>query len=380
MSLRKLFLFLLACAAFAFRGKVSPPELPHACFETGYNAPAWSFAPLDTAVKRCKIFFAGELHGVAVNPKLQFTLLRYLYDRANVRHLVIEYGPADAWLYQRYLDTGDETFLAGTWMYRWEEYVEFLRELRAFNASVEEKVDLVGVDFDSDLSVAKVLLALRPDSVDPPASLQPVLDSAKAVTERKRTNYTAAVFITQFKANFHAHEQEYLDYFGENFHQVWLMGENRSGFAQFRERDNQMARNFTLTDPDTARGYLCLFGQMHTLVNTTHSFSGKLNMSTDNVTQDFNGKVMSLVICYDSCEYFYRDKIAYMKAGDQFSFLGRKSSAKIADGLSRRAPCDVTLFDIRGTGNALYEVVEAHAPFIICVRNSKAVTLREQSP
>lgn len=360
-------LSLLACIAVVALTGFSPgenenaPALPYHCFDPGYDSLPASLPLLDETMNGCKVFLMGEVHGVAVNPEMSFTLLNYFYHRANVRHYLIEYGAAEAYLIQRYLDTGDESWLDDTWSVQMEEYQTFWRKLYRFNQSVTEKVDVIGLDFDNDHLCAKAILSLCPAGAQPGPEISVLLDSARANCKRK--SFLEDRFISWFRTHFDAHEMEYADYFGDNYELVRRFAVNYASYWKFKDRDYYMMNNFTELDPDTAHGYFGAFGWYHAEQSTKGTLANRLNAEL------FPGKVMSLLCCYDSCEYYYRDKPGLLGPKEAI-YSDKKNSGKIVAQL--RGKCDIALFDIRNCGGC-FKKIAAQGQFLLYVRNSKAV-------
>lgn len=61
-----------------------------------------------------KIIMIGEIHYMEANYIIQANLLIHLNMHFGVRHLLIEFGRAEAFLYNQYLKTGDESYLNQT--------------------------------------------------------------------------------------------------------------------------------------------------------------------------------------------------------------------------------------------------------------------------
>jgi hypothetical protein len=65
-------------------------------------------------IEEKKIIIIGEMHYMEANYTLQPDLLIHLNKHFGLRHLLIEFGRAEAYLYNRYLKTGDLAYLDKT--------------------------------------------------------------------------------------------------------------------------------------------------------------------------------------------------------------------------------------------------------------------------
>tara|TARA_B100000768_G_C11278439_1_gene377202 strand:+ start:1182 stop:2300 length:1119 start_codon:yes stop_codon:yes gene_type:complete len=92
-------------------------------------------------------FLHGEVHSVKSSPQTKMEFLQYYYKEANVRNLVIEGGYAAAYLFNLYLETGDEQVICKNGEFcLHKEYREFWRELYEFNSTLTEPIKVVGID------------------------------------------------------------------------------------------------------------------------------------------------------------------------------------------------------------------------------------------
>ena len=363
-------LLLLTCSFVFFPGKDTPaPPIPHQCFDAWNDSSANDLSILDTVVPKYRLIMVGEVHGVAVNPRIQLKMIRYLYTHAHMRHLVLEYGPAETWLMQKYLDTGDESWMADSWQFKMPEYVRFWRELYAFNKTLDEKIDLTGIDFDNDHLFARVLFALSPEKKNPDPAIAPMIDSIR-VYNKKVTSFLDRNFIDQFHADYTAHYQQYKDFFGENFGMVIILAENMSSYDRMKDRDHQMTINFTDYATDTT-GYFGMFGWEHAYIGYDKAFATILNTSEDYET--FNGKVLSIGICYDSCSYYYRYQSQLLPQESSIMYMAGKSSVKMVNRLKAEAGCNSAIFAVRAVNDPLAKEASRQADYLMYVRKSKEV-------
>lgn len=371
---KKLLLFFLPLILFfSFKGDRPVAAIPHGCFDAYNDSSATDLSFFDTIVPKYRLFLFGEIHGVAVNPRLEMKMIRYLYVHGNLRHIVMEYGPAEVFLYQRYLDTGDEYWVEDSWMFKMPEYVRFWRELHAFNQSVKDKIDLVGLDFDSDHLFAKAIASLCPEKRKPAAAIQPMIDSVMALNKRI-TSFTQRNFIDQFQADFTLHRDLYNDYFGNNFGQVEKFVDNGASYQDFKERDEQMYLNFQQAYGDTM-GYFGMFGWSHAYTGYRKSFATMLNENDG--FPDLNGKVLGVGICYDSCSYYYNNGESMVLPARAIDYLKAKESLQLVTAFREQAGCNAAVFAIRSVDDPLVSAAASQSQLMIYVRKSRAVGFRK---
>ena len=84
---------------------------------------------------------AEHWHNIKSVPQATLKVLKYLYDKGNVRILAIEQGESAAIMINDYLQSGDTTILrqiARNTMFWGKENWTFFEDLRAFNLSLPE--------------------------------------------------------------------------------------------------------------------------------------------------------------------------------------------------------------------------------------------------
>lgn len=101
----------------------------------------------DDILKQYTFFLSGEQHTVHSSCEIKFYLLKYLYNYANVRNYVIEDGYVAAYLYNLYLQTGDESLICKNVSFGpYKEYRNFWRKVYNFNKNAEQKIKVIGID------------------------------------------------------------------------------------------------------------------------------------------------------------------------------------------------------------------------------------------
>lgn len=104
-----------------------------------------------------RFFFKGEAHEYKEeNVASLFALLVYVHKANNVRYLVMEVGPDQAFIINQYLETGDEKLVKDAKPYLGEV---FWKQVHAFNIkkSEKEKVKVLGFDFNRRLFTTRAI-------------------------------------------------------------------------------------------------------------------------------------------------------------------------------------------------------------------------------
>lgn len=192
------------------------------------------FSALDSVVANKKIFIAGENHTYrASNSQLWIQNIKYLYEHAGVRNVIMESGLSSAWLANEYIQTGDTTLYNIIDQYVYKEYAERYKQLYRFNRDLDsgEKVQVFGIDLErGSFGAMKVLSLLIPDSVDAPDSIDLHIESILGMAkyqdreiftgdENESYGYTYSVTNTLKLVieNFENNEADYKAYLGGKY-------------------------------------------------------------------------------------------------------------------------------------------------------------------
>jgi len=302
----------------------NPETFPDNCISLqGQNDSAFLPIP-DKVLKQKKLFLVGETHGVSSNPIVMLKCIRYLYEYAGMRRLLIEASPGEAFLYNQYLGTGDENTVSLCWDFRTKEYQEYWREVFAFNAtkSAGERIKVIGLDFESDIAFARVIEIMKPKDKVPPLHLQPLLDSLSLILAKKgRPDYLHRNLFLSFVQNYQKDKSSFEIYFGKYFASLLPILGNKASFQMPKFRDEEMVANFyAQTDwKDTTVSYFGSLGCQHTYLNDGHSFACLLNK------QNLKDKVLSIPVYYDNCFSYYKRKVVLIQSGFLQRFLSRRN-------------------------------------------------------
>lgn len=95
------------------------------------------------------LLLLGENHASSVASTIYPDLIKSFNKKAGLTTLMIEFGPAEAYFYNKYLATGDESLLGYT-IYGgfYSDWKEAWKEIYEYNQTLDHPLEVVGVDFD----------------------------------------------------------------------------------------------------------------------------------------------------------------------------------------------------------------------------------------
>jgi hypothetical protein len=222
-----------------------------------------------------KIIIIGEMHYMEANYTIQADLLIYLNRRFSVRHLLIEFGHAEAFLINRYLKTGNESYLNQTFpgFNHYEKFFTSLKKLYDYNSGLDshKKLMVHGLDFEREPGLSTSLYELL--------SVYPI----KPAIERLRDSIKARLDTIGVERD----NKDYILYLREEIAALSLPDDetkklidkilnNNSFVSQFSERDKYMAQTFLALDT-TNEVYLAQLGFAHTALTSSGGMAVLLN-------------------------------------------------------------------------------------------------------
>lgn len=243
------------------------------------------FDAFDKDVDNMKVVAIGEKHYIKANSTIQAELWMHLNKQFGIRHLLIEFGRSEAYLYNQYLKTGDVKYLQKTTfgVGDFKEFFEDWKKLYQYNLELKPDKKLVvhGLDFEREpaLSVSlHELLSQLPRNEELDALLSDIqtrIDTVQIV--RKNDDYI----------DFLKRSIEELSL--PNNHQKIIIDDiinNVSFLSKMSSRDKNMAEAFIAIDT-LNEAYLGQFGLAHTWMNVPQGFTRVLDD-----TEAYKGKVL----------------------------------------------------------------------------------------
>lgn len=302
---------------------------------------------LDSVVPNYDIFIAGENHTyMNSNSQLWGKSIKYLYEHAGVRNVMIEYGHASGWLINQYLQTGDTILYKIIRKYVFKDYAESYRDLMEFNRDLpaDQKIRLVGIDLERGVySAVKVLSMQIPkgkvahDSID--LHIESLLGLAEyqdremfVVNENDEDvpssdffqgeTYSVSQTLNLIMANFRNHSQHYENFLDTNYQifaqtikgledvRRWRSLENMSTTHDYVYRERYIYQRFMEEYKHHGGKYYGQFGRCHATKKIADkngcnwfrfkSFANRIKQSEDLGLQN---KIMTLGVLYESDDY-----------------------------------------------------------------------------
>jgi hypothetical protein len=318
------------------------------------------------------LFLLGEHHGVSVNPEIILKYLMFLYREAHTRFLIIEESPSEAFLYNKYLITGDETFVKECWDFRYDEYVKFWRALYAFNKTKapDQKIEIMGLDFETDITFARAVSVLKPANAKTPALIKAALDPLDSILQSKgKPNYLSQEQYIKFKTSYKENKQLFRTYFGDYEYELDDLCGNKASFQKFKRRDDEMVNNFyARADVESGITYMGVFGSQHVMLNDGNNFATQLNREV------LKNKVLTIQLYYEDCESFYKNKVETIKNDFFFDYLNKKKAALLEEEYKTHSPYQITMHTLNAVSDE-GKIMSTHAQYLIYIKHKKAVTL-----
>ncbi|UZR96803.1 hypothetical protein [Chondrinema litorale] len=225
-------------------------------------------------LKSKKLIILGEMHYKASNPIIQAELFIHLNKEFGVRHLLIEFGHAEAYLYNRYLQTGSEWYLDHTspGLGNSKEFYNSMKKLYKYNLELNKDKKLVvhGLDFEREPGLSATLYELLSNYTDPQVeslrdSIYERLDTIGLERDTKEYSHYLKGKIGELSLPN-----------DENKRIIDKILNNESYFVNLSQRDKYMVKHFMELDT-TQEAYLGKFGIAHTMLNAVNGFTALLN-------------------------------------------------------------------------------------------------------
>lgn len=222
-----------------------------------------------------KIIMIGEMHYMEANYTLQPDLLIHLNKHFGVRQLLIEFGRAEAYLYNRYLKTGNLSYLSQTFpgFNHFDKFFTGMKKLYEYNLVLERKKKIIvhGLDFEREPGLSTSLHELLSSYPTNP-QIRNLLDSINIRLDTIGVERDTRDYIEFLKAKISA--LSLMD--DENRRMINSILNNNASASSLWERDRQMAEAFIALDT-TNEVYLAQLGLAHTMLNTQSGLAVILN-------------------------------------------------------------------------------------------------------
>ena len=222
-----------------------------------------------------KIIIIGELHYMAPNSIVQVDLWIHLNKHFGVRHLLVELGRAEAYLYNQYLQTGDEWYLNHTLhgFSRFEVFYSSMKKLYDYNEELDSTKKLVvhGLDFEREPALSASMYKLLPDY-----SANPQVESLRDFIQARLDTIGIERHTEDYLYDLREKIADVSLPDGKNKNVIDYILSNQSSSSSLEKRDSLMAETLIALDT-TNEVYLGQFGFAHTMLNSMRGLAVVLN-------------------------------------------------------------------------------------------------------
>ena len=209
-------------------------------------------ATSDTLKKRLsnyKLVILGEggSHFLQFYNPLRFIFIKFLSNHFGMTHFFMETGHSTDILWNKFLETGDTSYLP---TYRNQRSINFWTNLYSYNAVSPKSKTITpsGIDFERIYSYCKALKLLLPNSI-PPDKIKNSIDLIKNAND---TLYDCDYILnlnSQLKEELEKNKTDFQKYFSINFNDFNLIINNNGDCKDaLKDRNINMAKNLLQFD------------------------------------------------------------------------------------------------------------------------------------
>jgi hypothetical protein len=272
--------------------------------QTGcFKKDADSIPYLETTIdlKSYDAFFLGEFHGIYGVSEVKLALTKHLNKKYGVKDIFMEIGYSAAYLYNRYLETGDTTFFTSPLLalaYK-KPNRDFWKGLYAYNRQLKNKVVIHAMDFERKEYI-RVLSLLAPAGKPIPSelSLLSYLCTVSGNLSDINSHEADSLYIA-LRTDITNRSRQYAGYYGANIGLISEIMLNVNIPAKYRQRNETMYENVMReVKKKGIDKFMVIAGQIHANISDPQSLCGMLAQ-----TPQLSRKVVSIGMlchnCYD---------------------------------------------------------------------------------
>ena len=312
------------------------------------------------------LLLVGENHSSSVASQIYPQLIEYHNKENGVNTLLIEFGPAEAYFYSKYLATGDEKHLNYTiyagyykdWRKAWNRIYEF-------NKTLEKPLKIIGVDFDRTRIFGYALFSILNSYESKPEEIDLLLNVIKS--QEFYDTYTVGYpteadlkFITETKGVLKKHYSVMESMLKPEDMQVLknMVENHATNFNE--EREQNMTDNVVdLIKSSAEQEFLMLVGRDHTYLDAI--YDDKPRLASFLKSETFFETLTGLIL-HENSQQWGQD---YTKEITLFEIKNKIPWKEHFDVLDSRAINDITIVPIEGELEPLTQFVD----YVIIARN-----------
>ena len=308
---------------------------------------------LQKKINDSRIIMLGEggSHYLEFYTPLELYFITMLNSKHAVTTIVMECGSSVAFLCNKFLQTGDSSYLP---KFSSSSAVSFWNTLYRYNQgkSMGQRIKVAGIDFESPRSYFKALRLLLTDNTVPESIAREI-----ALIRNSSDSISCDALVKSdqlFKHSLKANEIAWKQYFGDNFPEVKLIVSNKGSCKDaYRNRNHNMQQRFELLHASLKEElYFCVLGQAHT--NLKAKNAARL-LNTDK-QGPFAGKVTVINTYCHNCTTSKEPVYNWtLKGGEQ----------DIKASLLALCKEDFTLFDFSDVQNPVIKNLTSYGQFLL---------------
>ncbi|MEG0614007.1 MAG: erythromycin esterase family protein [Clostridium sp.] len=290
---------------------------------------------MNSDMKKSDLILIGEMHGTKANNDIKMKFLNYINTEHNLKYLLIEYPYITSVYTNKYLNSGDETYLENVELPTEDDY-EFLKELYKINSNLDEKekIRVIGIDSGSTkLSVDYLIQELSKVKSDSTSQehLEKLIKVQENMVVLSSSMNASTMEYLEIKNSFmnlyegiYNHKSYYekaldkessMNFFGvlDSVYNTYYYSDfedsnktlNEAFETLFANRDNLMYDNFKKIYKNYDGGrYFGQLGGAHTYAKS-QTEEGVKPFATL-INEDNKISVLTLEILYEKCEFNYQ--------------------------------------------------------------------------
>jgi len=286
-----------------------------------------------------RVFFTGENHRYySSNQLLEMKMFRYLHDNEDVDVFLFEFGAGAGYLINKYVETGDSTYLEETKHRPFIKYQKLFKALREYWVTLEDdnKFKVEGIDREASYELAtNALVRMLPTAGRPHDSIVVHVDALRLMSgliEEQKIDGTSFDLDYYYDdssernsfgfllGNFKKHRVHYQSFLGDDFasfekvligvqaEQTITRYEVMGATQSVTYREEYMYQQFLrLAAEEDNRGFYGQFGRCHVTQSDSNNWCefytfNSLSKRISRFAPGYQGKVMSIGVLYGSIE------------------------------------------------------------------------------
>jgi len=312
------------------------------------------------------LVMVGENHSSSVASQIYPQLIEYHNKENGVNTLLIEFGPAEAYFYSKYLSTGDEKHLNYTiYAGYYKDWKEAWKQIYEFNKTLEKPLEIIGFDFDRTRIFGYALFSMLNSYESKPEEIDSLLNVIKS--QEFHETYTVGYpteaglkFVAETKEilmkNFPALERKLKPDDMKNLKNI--IGNHATNFNEEREQDiTDNVVNFIKSS--TEQEFLMLVGRDHTYLDAIYDNKPRL---ASYLKKESAFETLTGLILHENSQQWGQD---YSEEITLFEIKEKIPWKEHFEALDSRAINDITIVPLEGELEPLNQYVD----YVIIARN-----------